>query len=102
MQALMTSQGRTDDLIRKAQTGDRDAFGELFESFRERPLERISARSGRRVKQELDPEDVLQETFLRAFETVRLLARIPFSAGFPPSLNTSMRAAAAGSSGGEA
>lgn len=72
MQALMTSQARIEDLLRKAQAGDRCALGELFEAYRERLIKRIRSRSGRRVKQELDPEDVLQETFLKAFETVSL------------------------------
>ncbi|MBI4605132.1 MAG: RNA polymerase sigma factor [Planctomycetes bacterium] len=68
----MAAQDRTEDLVRRAQRGDRAAFGELFESHRRRLLARIAARCGRKLQGALDPEDVLQETFLRAFETVHL------------------------------
>ncbi len=72
MQASMAAQDRTQELVHRAQCGDRETFGELFEAHRRRLLARIAARTGRRLQGVLDPEDVLQDTFLRAFETVRL------------------------------
>lgn len=70
MQSLMTSEESVEVLVGKAQGGDRAAFGKLFDAYRQRLLERIRARMGRKLKLEQDPEDVLQETFLRAFHTV--------------------------------
>lgn len=70
MQSLMALEEPVELLVRKAQAGDRAAFGKLFDAHRQRLLERIQARMGRKLKLEHDPEDILQETFLRAFETV--------------------------------
>jgi RNA polymerase sigma-70 factor (ECF subfamily) len=69
MTATMTSD-RTSDLVQRARTGDRAAFGELFRAHRARLLERIRARLGRKLRASVEAEDVLQETFLRAFESV--------------------------------
>jgi len=70
MQSLMALEESVELLVRKAQGGDRAAFGKLFDAHRQRLLERIQTRMGRKLKLEQDPEDVLQETFLRAFHTV--------------------------------
>lgn len=67
---LMVSDNETQSLVRKAQAGDRKAFGDLFRAYRQALLDRIRARTGKKLKPGLDPEDVLQETFLRAFETI--------------------------------
>lgn len=70
MQAYMEAEDSIKRLVGKAQGGDRAAFGQLFDAHRQRLLERIQARMGRKLKQEHDPEDLAQETFLRAFETI--------------------------------
>ncbi len=57
-------------LIEKARGGDQAAFVQIFEAHRHRLREKVAARIGPRLRQFLDPEDVIQETFLRAFQTI--------------------------------
>jgi RNA polymerase sigma-70 factor (ECF subfamily) len=66
----MAKQDETRALVAKARDGDRVAFDELVEKYRPRLAARIRARIGPRLAQELDAEDLLQGTFLRAYETI--------------------------------
>lgn len=52
------------EIIRQARTGDRDAYRLLYDGHRER-IFRLAYRYTRSVE---DAEDILQETFIRAFK----------------------------------
>ncbi len=58
------------NLIRRAQAGDRRAFEILVESHRERLEAIVGRRMGRYLRGRVEVEDVLQETFLKAFESI--------------------------------
>lgn len=60
----------TQSLIERAQAGDRDAFGRLIEEHRERLEEVVRIRLGPHLRGRLEVEDVLQEAFLKAFQSV--------------------------------
>lgn len=48
-----------------ARAGDKQAFGELLERFRPRLERLIELRLDRRLRQRMDPSDVMQDLFLR-------------------------------------
>jgi RNA polymerase sigma-70 factor (ECF subfamily) len=54
-------------LIGKAQSGDWQAFAELFSRHRKRLRRMVSLRLDRRLQGKIDPSDVLQEAFLDVF-----------------------------------
>ena len=60
----------TQSLIERAQAGDRNAFGQLIEQCRDRLEEGVRIRLGPHLRQRLEVEDVLQETFLKAFQSM--------------------------------
>ena len=70
MQTIMTEESDHKALVEKAQQGDRAAFDELTRSAASVLLERIRRRIGVELRQRLDPEDVLQEAFLRGFRSI--------------------------------
>ena len=53
-------------LADRVQAGDHHALAELFGRHRERLLKMVRLRLDRRLRGRLDPEDVLQESFLDA------------------------------------
>ena len=53
------------DLVRAAQAGDRNAFGELFERYRDH----ILAMALRRLGNYGDAEELCQEVFIQALES---------------------------------
>ncbi len=53
-------------LQQQARTGDQDAWGELLSSQQERLLRTVGLRLEPRLKNRIDPADVIQETFLEA------------------------------------
>ncbi len=57
-------------LFRRAKVGSREAFEVLIEGLRARLLSWIDSRIQARLRRDLDPEDVLQETFLKAFRSL--------------------------------
>jgi RNA polymerase sigma-70 factor, ECF subfamily len=62
---------RSLDLVRKAQHGDREALNRLFARYYERVRRIVRLRLGRRLRENVDSGDILQETFaaaVRAFE----------------------------------
>jgi RNA polymerase sigma-70 factor, ECF subfamily len=59
------------DLLERAQAGDRTAFEELVAPLVPGLRERIVARMGEWLRQKLDVDDVVQETLLRAFQSVK-------------------------------
>ncbi len=66
----MKADPTTKELILAAQRRDQDAFERLVERYRERLLHQIEARMGRELRSRMEPEDVLQETLLRAFKVI--------------------------------
>lgn len=61
----MTETGTTSEqLLRRAKSGDAAALGELFAHYRDRLRKMVRLRLDRRVAGRLDPSDVLQEAYL--------------------------------------
>jgi RNA polymerase sigma-70 factor (ECF subfamily) len=70
MKGIMELQGDLRQWIGRAQAGDRGALDWLFQQHRG-PLEAIVRRRlGRHLRQEIEVEDVLQETFLKAMQSI--------------------------------
>ncbi|MBN1422026.1 MAG: sigma-70 family RNA polymerase sigma factor [Planctomycetes bacterium] len=57
-------------LVERAQGGDRQAFDELVELYRSRLEARVQCRLGARLRHLAEVQDVVQETFARAFATL--------------------------------
>jgi RNA polymerase sigma-70 factor (ECF subfamily) len=72
-QSQMATQESTDQLIVRAKSGDREAFDRLADDHRNGLLSHIEKRLGGKVRLRLEAEDVLQETFITAFESVKRL-----------------------------
>lgn len=58
--------GPTDELVHQAQGGDARSYEQLFERVAERVLLFVKIRLGAKLRDRLDPFDVLQETYLEA------------------------------------
>lgn len=67
----MDLRGPTAMLVEKAQAGDRVAFDELWARYASRLEASVRARLGQGLKERVEVGDILQETFLRAFQSVR-------------------------------
>ena len=57
-------------LVSKAQSGNNEAFGALFSKFRHRLTHFIQSRIGPDYRARLDLEEILQDTFVRAFQSI--------------------------------
>ena len=66
----MATQDSIEVLVGRAQTGDRDAFDEIVRSYCEQLKRHIGSRMGSRLRAKLEIDDVVQETFTVAFETI--------------------------------
>ena len=65
MGVLMTdSSDESDDLVRRAISGDPTALGGVFDRYRDRLWQMVRVRLDRRVQGRVDPSDVLQEAFV--------------------------------------
>lgn len=60
----------TRELVLAAQRRDQDAFDRIVGRYRERLLHQIEARMGRDLRSRMAPDDVLQETLVRAFKVI--------------------------------
>jgi RNA polymerase sigma-70 factor (ECF subfamily) len=58
-------------LVERAQAGDLESFTELNRLFRHRVASLVRGRLGERLKSAVEAEDIVQETFLRAFQSIR-------------------------------
>ena len=74
MHTIMPDDTRTQDLLQRAKSGDADVFAELFESLRPQLLRIIHGKLSPTIRQRVDPEDVLQDTFVRASHSVERFA----------------------------
>ena len=66
MKDTMVEQDSTQRLVERAKSGDKDAFDQLAERFRRRLGSSVEAWSRFQLGPKLDPEDTIQETFVRA------------------------------------
>ena len=73
----MGDSSETDDLLRRAADGDRDAVAALFARHRDRLEQMVLLRLDRRLQSRIDPSDVLQETYLEAARRIAEFARAP-------------------------
>lgn len=69
MAVTMGQQHDFAELVRKSQDGDRGSFGKLIRHFEDRLATVIKRQLGEALKKRVDPEDVLQETLLRALQS---------------------------------
>ena len=60
----------TRELISRAQQGDDSAFGTLVMGYQHRLECLIHIRLGKKLKSQFDVEDILQETYLRAYKAI--------------------------------
>ena len=58
------------ELVERAKAGDRQAFDELAAALRDRLRDSVKSWTRFQLGRRLDPEEVLQETFVRAFRTL--------------------------------
>lgn len=70
MLTVMTQDERSLKLVERATRGERDAFEELVADVGDRLLSTIRRRVGKKLGGKLEPEDVLQETLVRAFRSI--------------------------------
>ena len=70
MEAVMTEIDSHRVLIERAQRGDRAAFDRLASAATDALLARIQRRMSRELQEDLGPDDVVQETFFRAFRSL--------------------------------
>ena len=66
----MDSQEETQHLVSAAKSGDRAAFEELFRRYRSRLEPFVESRLKEPLREKVDVGDVLQETLLRAFQSL--------------------------------
>ncbi len=78
MKDTMVEQDSTQRLVERAKSGDRDAFDQLAERFRRRLGSSVEAWSKFQLGPKLDPDDTIQETFVRAH---RALPRFEWDGG---------------------
>ncbi len=70
MDTIMPNQEEARDLLQRAQQGDSEAFAGLLEPLRERLLASIRGRLNPAILQRVDPEDLLQDTTIRALHSL--------------------------------
>jgi RNA polymerase sigma-70 factor (ECF subfamily) len=73
MSASMATKDSTAVLVRRAQGGDREAFDHIVKRFGSRLESQIRSRMGSRVRSQVESEDILNETFGCAFESINRL-----------------------------
>ncbi len=70
MKAILMTDETTEHLLDRARTGDREAFDVLCRQHSEHLTTLVHRWLGAELGAKLEPEDILQETFLRAFESI--------------------------------
>ncbi len=69
MHAIMPDETRAREQVERARNGDSQAFAELFEPLRQQLLATIRRRLSPAIRQRIDPEDVLQDSFVRGLHS---------------------------------
>ena len=69
MHAIMPDETRAREQVERARNGDSQAFAELFEPQRQYLLATIRRRLSPAIQQRIDPEDVLQDSFVRGLHS---------------------------------
>ena len=69
--AMVEPDPDTEILVDKARRGDREAFDALALRFRSRLQDSIQSWARFRIEPPLEVEEVLQETFIRAFKSLK-------------------------------
>ena len=64
----LESEQDLEDLVLRAKGGDRRAFEKIVRALRPRIAQRVRLRLGCKVRQHVDSEDVMQNTFVEAFK----------------------------------
>lgn len=70
MDTVMAEHTDTQALVIRARRGDRSAFDELAARAREPVLGQINRIVGQKLREKVDPEDVLQEVLLRGLQSI--------------------------------
>ncbi len=70
MRGHMTQETPTDALVKRSQSGDREAFEQLVDRYRSRLEKQVEARMGQGVKYKLDAADIVQETLIGALKSI--------------------------------
>ena len=70
MKTTMAAVNPTRALIDRAKEGNEDAFQELVERYEGQIVRLIRSRLGKRLERQIDVADVVQESFLRAFQAI--------------------------------
>jgi RNA polymerase sigma-70 factor (ECF subfamily) len=73
----MNDPRETDELLRRASCGDREAIASLFEAHRDRLEQMVRLRMDRRLQGRIDAADVLQETYLEVASRIGEFGRAP-------------------------
>jgi RNA polymerase sigma-70 factor (ECF subfamily) len=63
------------DLVRRAASGDRDAFSDLLERHRERLRRMVALRLDHRLRGRVDPSDIIQDAYIDAAAGLSEFAR---------------------------
>lgn len=71
MYATMHDNTKEEQLVERARSGDHQAFEELFLNDKDRLLATIKNRIGSTTHQAIDPEDILQSSFVRALHSIQ-------------------------------
>jgi RNA polymerase sigma-70 factor (ECF subfamily) len=67
----MAQEDESRSLVHEAQKGDESAFEELGHRYRDRLLSIVQSRIGIKLRGKIEAEDIVQETLLRAWRTIR-------------------------------
>ena len=87
MYTIMNDNTQEQRLVERAQNGDHKALEELYLGARDRLLATIRKRIGSATRQVVDPEDVLQASFVRALHSVQRFewqVKVRFTDGWCP------------------
>src|SRR6516225_9565379 len=68
---------QSEELLKRAEAGDAEAVGELFQRHRERLRRMVQVRIHNRLQGRVDPSDVLQEAYLEFSRSLKDYLRNP-------------------------
>ena len=66
----MAQESSVEDLVRRAQEGDPGAFAAISDLYRRRVEALAASRMAPALRRKIPVDDVVQETFVRAFESI--------------------------------